>query len=281
VICRRGPGAGDSGMDGLEMNGASALVGSFQEDSSSGHPDQTLVVADPFHTTSDTGVAACEERAKHMGRCLDRLFANDVPSRQRRALNLWRHKQMTRKERAAFLLKRQMDAIRKHFERLAFARLKAQGLTPWSVTHRKEEPRPRGVSGTLAGGSPAPRYNRSALSINIASKSLALPLASPTGGADRMERLERAHIPFSGAAIAKATAQSNFAREPFGVEFRSSGPGGFKLAACSSPGSRGRARVGRPTACMFQSQSLPQLVSSQPIAGKASYLTTTCTLVRS
>merc|ERR1712232_1519853 len=227
------------------------------------------------------------DRAKRMGKCLERLFATDLASRRRRALNIWRHKQMTQKERAAYLLHRQMEAIRKHLERLAFARLKAPGPTmspqnPATPSRPREERRPRGVSGHRGGGAggspaPAPRYNRSAVSI--------------AGGScmergERLERLERAHHVFSAAAVTKAVADGNFGCEHFGVDFRSTGAGGFKPNGFTSPAyhgrpaSRGRLGVARPATGLVQSQSLPQLVCNRPHVGKNSYLTTACTLVR-
>lgn len=216
---------------------------------------------------------------------------------------------MTRKERAAYLMERQMEAIRKHLERLALARLKALAptisplgtVTPSQLREERrppsqprEERRPRGVSGMRGGGggSPAPasRHNRSAVSI-AASQSPGLPLASPLGSncverGERLERLERAHNVFSAAAVSKAAADCNVGCEHFGADIRSTGAGGFKPIGFASPVhhgrpvSRGRAGVGRPATGLAHSQSLPQLVSCRQLAGKTSYLTTGCTLVR-
>jgi hypothetical protein len=71
------------------------------------------------------------EAAKLLGAALEKVFDQAPQNKKRRGLKMLRQKTMTRKQLAAARLARQMEAIRKHCERQAFARWKsAAGCAP-------------------------------------------------------------------------------------------------------------------------------------------------------
>jgi len=77
--------------------------------------------------------AELQQRALVLKASLERLFSKDPANQRRRAFHLLRHKTLTPKQRAAARLARQLEAIRKHSERLAFARWRgAVGCRPSS-----------------------------------------------------------------------------------------------------------------------------------------------------
>eukprot|EP00927_Polykrikos_kofoidii_P056451 TRINITY_DN50571_c0_g1_i1.p1 TRINITY_DN50571_c0_g1~~TRINITY_DN50571_c0_g1_i1.p1 ORF type:complete len:735 (+),score=108.54 TRINITY_DN50571_c0_g1_i1:74-2278(+) len=94
-----------------QTNDGGAVIGCPADETDSAHP-----------ALSDEEL---RDRAALMAASLQRIFAKDPKNRRRRAFNMWREKKMTKKERAARRLARQLQALQRHYQRLAFARLKA------------------------------------------------------------------------------------------------------------------------------------------------------------
>lgn len=69
-------------------------------------------------------------RARRMAESLEKIFNRQPQQQGRRAIGSWRRKVRTRKEQAASLLARQLEALRKHQERFAFSQLKLVLVEP-------------------------------------------------------------------------------------------------------------------------------------------------------
>lgn len=76
-----------------------------------------------------------EERTKRLSASLEMVFSQEPANQRRRALQILRQNTMTRKQRTAALLARQLEAIRKHVQRQVFTRWKVAVSAASSPKH--------------------------------------------------------------------------------------------------------------------------------------------------